>query len=101
MKKQIKSNCALIEEISSTFGASAGGGLRLRELREEEEEEGEEDLEREGERDREREREREEERESEGEEEREEEPETEPEGERRPRPGFAIVVAERKERNPR
>ena len=75
-----------------------GGGLRLRELREEEEEEGEEDLEREGERDREREREREEERESEGEEEREEEPETEPEGERRPRPGFAIVVTARKER---
>ena len=71
-----------------------GGGLRLRELREEEEEEGEDDMEREGERDREREREREEERESEGE----EEPETEPEGERRPRPGFAIVVAARKER---
>jgi len=47
--------------------------LRLRELREEEEEEGEE--------------------------EREEESETEPEGERRPHPGFAIVVAERKERN--
>lgn len=64
-----------------------GGGLRLREPpREGEEEEEEKDLERESER------ERDDEREEDGEEEREEEPETEPDGgERRPRPGFAIV----------
>ncbi|XP_006588048.1 cilia- and flagella-associated protein 251-like [Glycine soja] len=80
-------------------GSSAGGQLRLRELREEEEEEeGEEDLECEGEQDQEKEHERQEERESEGEEEPEEELEMEPEGEPRPCPGFAIVVAERKER---
>lgn len=66
-----------------------GGGLRLRllELREGEREEEEKDLERE--------REREEERE---EEEREEDPETEPDGgERRARPGFAIVEERERE----